>query len=348
MKAGHDWRDEFLLQLRTKAKRVSQKIVVTEKTDARVIEAVCEAAAEGIANIILIGDKTELSKTIKGLGFEHDVVQVIDPLTDARTEYFSEIYQEREKSKGKNFLLDEAVAAMKEPSFFGAMLLKTGFADGMVCGATSPSSHVLRAAFKVGLNSGNKAVSGSMIMLMPSREWGHNGIMVFADVAVIPDPTSGQLVEIAYDTLLTAKTVTNIDPKVAMISFSSKGSAQHQAVSKVIDALALFNHKYPEVVIDGELQVDAAISPKVGQRKAPGSPVAGKANVLIFPDLNSANVACKLVEHLGGAKILGSIIQGLEKPVNDLSRGSDKEVIKNTIAVTALQIENKFKEKVII
>lgn len=348
MKLEPDWRDEFLLQLRIRAKRFNSKIVVTEKTDARVIEALCEAGEEGIANIILIGDKIELSRTINGLGFEQDVVEILDPLTDARTEYFSEMYQQRERDKGKNILLDEATAAMKDPNIFGAMLLKTGFADGMVCGATSPSSQVLRAALKVGLNTVNRAVSGSMIMLMPSREWGHNGIMVFADVAVIPDPSSKQLVDIAYDTLLTAKVITDIDPKVAMLSFSTKGSAQHQTVSKVIDALTLFKHKYPDVVVDGELQVDAAISPEVGNRKAPGSPVAGKANVLIFPDLNSANTACKLVEHLGGAKILGSVIQGLEKPVNDLSRGSDKEVIKNTLALTTLQIENRSKEKVIV
>lgn len=341
MESGVDWREEFFLQLRNRAKSSRQRIVVTEKSDPRVIEAVCEAAADGIADIILIGEKIALGKTIKGLGFEHDVLEVLDPLTDKRLECFSELYLQSEKNRGKNILFDEAAMAMRDPSFFGAMLLKTGVADGMVCGATSPSSQVLKAALKVGLKSGNSVVSGSMIMLMPSQEWGYKGIMVFADVAVIPNPSSEQLVEITRDTLSTGAVICDVDPKVALISFSTKGSAQHQTVSKVTDALALFRQKYPGYVIDGELQVDAAISPEVGKRKAPDSPVAGQANILIFPDLNSANAACKLVEHLGNAKVLGAIIQGMEKPVNDLSRGSNKEDIKNTIAVTALQIQDK-------
>lgn len=332
----NDWREEYFLQLRNSVRSSRKKIVVTEKSDPMVIEAICETALDKIANIIIIGDKKVIYKTISELDFHQDLVEVYNPETDCK--HFAQLYQQIQKDMGRNISFGEATAIMQDPSFFGAMLLKTGLADGMVCGATSPSSQVLRAALKVGLKSGEKIVSGCMIVLLPSQQWGHNGILVFADVAVIPEPSSEQLVEITRDTLDTALMLTDVDPKVAMISFSTKGSANHQTISKVTDALAMFNQKYPQFIIDGELQVDAAISPEVGKRKAPGSLVAGYANILIFPDLNSANVAVKLVEHVGGAKIMGAIIQGMEKPVNDLSRGSNKEDIKNTIALTALQI----------
>lgn len=339
MKIEYDWREEYLQQLRRRAKEARRRIVVAEKNDARVMEAVCEAVKEEIADITIVGDKKAISKTIRELGFEQDLVEIIDPRTDNRVEYLSEMYVKGAQNKGKSVLLDEAILTMKNPTFYGAMLLKTGFADGLVCGATSPSSEVLRATLKAGLNSGDKVVSGSMIMLMPSQKWGYNGVFVFADIVVIPDPSSEQMVEITRDTLYTASEIAGIDPKVAMISFSTKGSAKHQKISKVIDAVALFKKKYPEFIIDGELQLDSAICPEIGRRKAPDSLVAGRANVLIFPDLNTGNVAVKMAEHLGGAIILGSIIQGLEKPVNDLSRGSNKEDIKNTIAVTALGIK---------
>lgn len=325
-------------RLTKKAQEHPQRLVLPESTEPRTLMAAEQIIKEKAAHVIFIGNKNEILEEAAKLGLTQiGNAEFVDCDDHKCTEKYAELFFKLRKSKGVT--LQDARYTVKNPLYLGCLLIKAGEADAMVAGALSPTSSVLRAAFQVlKTKPGISVVSGAFIMLLPEHsEFGDHDMLVFADCAVIPDPTAEELAQIAVATAKTTKDIAGLDPIVAILSFSTKGSASHTRVDKVKEATQLAKKLDPTLKIDGELQSDAAIVPAVGKLKAPESEVAGKANTLIFPSLETGNIAYKLVQRLAGAGAVGPILQGLAAPVNDLSRGATVEDIINTIIVTCNQ-----------
>ena len=323
------------------AQENKQRIVLAEGTEPRTLKAAEMIIRDGVANIILIGNPDEIRAKAAELGLTHiDSATLVDPQDAEFTEKYAQLFYELRKSKGVT--IDDARRKVLDPLYLGCLLIKNGDADGQVSGALHTTGDVLRAAFQViKPKQGISVVSGAFVMLLPEGcPYGTDGILVFADCAVVPSPTAEELAQIAVSAAETAKNIACIDPRVAILSFSTKGSAKNPAVDKVIEATRIAHEMAPELPLDGELQADAAIVPSVAAQKAPQSDIAGKANVLVFPSLNVGNITYKLVQRLSGAQAVGPILQGLAKPVNDLSRGCSPEDIYKTIVITCNQSIN--------
>ena len=323
------------------AQENKQRIVLAEGTEPRTLKPAEMIIRDGVANIILIGNPDEIRAKAAELGLTHiDSATLVDPQDAEFTEKYAQLFYELRKSKGVT--IDDARRKVLDPLYLGCLMIKNGDADGQVSGALHTTGDVLRAAFQViKPKQGISVVSGAFVMLLPEGcPYGTDGILVFADCAVVPSPTAEELAQIAVSAAETAKSIACIDPRVAILSFSTKGSAKNPAVDKVIEATRIAHEMAPELPLDGELQADAAIVPSVAAQKAPQSDIAGKANVLVFPSLNVGNITYKLVQRLSGAQAVGPILQGLAKPVNDLSRGCSPEDIYKTIVITCNQSIN--------
>ncbi len=323
------------------AQENKQRIVLAEGTEPRTLKAAEMIIRDGVANIILIGNPDEIRAKAAELELTHiDSATLVDPQDAEFTEKYAQLFYELRKSKGVT--IDDARRKVLDPLYLGCLMIKNGDADGQVSGALHTTGDVLRAAFQViKPKQGISVVSGAFVMLLPEGcPYGTDGILVFADCAVVPSPTAEELAQIAVSAAETAKSIACIDPRVAILSFSTKGSAKNPAVDKVIEATRIAHEMAPELPLDGELQADAAIVPSVAAQKAPQSDIAGKANVLVFPSLNVGNITYKLVQRLSGAQAVGPILQGLAKPVNDLSRGCSPEDIYKTIVITCNQSIN--------
>ncbi len=329
---------ELLQSIRQKAKALKKTIVLPEGEEERNIRAAEIIAKEGLANVILVGNEAKMKSVVPGVCL--DGIRVFDPSKEDLTKYITALYEAR---KNKGMTMEGAAAQIKDNLYLGVMMVKCHDADGMVSGAIHATGDVLRPALQIIKTApGINTVSSCFIMVLPEGcKYGENGIMVFGDCAVNPCPTAEQLADIAVSSAGTARSVAGISPKVAMLSFSTKGSAKHELVDKVSTATELVKKNAPELLVDGELQLDAAIVDKVASLKAPGSKVAGQANVLIFPDLQAGNIGYKLVQRLAGAEAVGPICQGFNMPVNDLSRGCSVEDIVNVVSITVLQTEIK-------
>ena len=316
-----------------------QRVVLPESTEPRTLKAADTIIAENIADVILIGEPAEIQAKAAELNLTHiDQARLVNPNTPEEIQKYVELFYELRKAKGIS--MEDAAKTAKNPLYLGCLLVKAGEADGQVAGAANSTGNVLRAAFQVIKTApGITAVSGAFIMQLPEGSpYGEDGILVFADCAAIPAPTASELAQIAVSANRTAKSLANIaEPRIAMLSFSTKGSAKHDNVTKVIEATRLAKEMDPSLHIDGELQADAALVPSVGASKAPGSEIAGRANVLVFPNLETGNIAYKLVQRLAGAVAAGPIMQGLAAPVNDLSRGCSPEDIVKTVIMTCNQ-----------
>lgn len=328
----------LLEQIKENAKGQKQTIVLPEGYEERTIKAADAVIEQGIADIILIGNKAELENKAKEFGLKNICkAQIVDPENNPRQQEFIDKLVELRKNKGMT--PEEAAKLLKNPLYLGAMIVKVGMAQGEVAGADNATGDVLRPAFQiVKTKPGVSCVSGAFVMIMKDKTYGDNGIMVFADCAVLPVPSAQELAQIAVETGKTAKAIAKIqDPKVAILSFSTKGSAKHEVVDKVIEATKLAKEMAPDMKIDGELQADAALVPSVAKKKAPESSIAGSANVLVFPSLETGNICYKLVQRLAGAEAYGPILQGMAAPINDLSRGCSVEDVINVIAITCNQ-----------
>lgn len=327
----------LLEQIKQKAQEKYKTIVLPEGTEERTIQAVDILLKEKIANPILLGDESAVKAEAQKLGANIAGATIVNPATAPFFDEFVEKFYEMRKEKGMT--LDKSKQLMLDPLFFGSMMVKENKADGEVAGAINTTGDVLRPALQIIKTAkGITAVSGAFIMIVPNCEFGDNGLFVFADCAVTPNPTAEQLAEFAFSSAETARNLCGIkEPKVGMLSFSTKGSASHDLVDKVAKATEIAQSRWPELPVDGEFQADAALVPKVGSSKAPGSVIAGKCNVLVFPDLQAGNIGYKLVQRLAKAEAIGPILQGMAKPVNDLSRGCSVEDIVNVVAMTAVR-----------
>ena len=320
-----------------RAKANRQRIVLPEGTEERTLKAANQVLTDGVADLILIGNPAEIEACAKEWGLGNiGKATIIDPENNPKAEEYAQLLCELRKKKGMT--IEEARKLVKDPLYLGCLMIKNGDADGQLAGARNTTGNVLRPALQIiKTTPGITCVSGAMLMLTHAPEYGKNGVLVCGDVAVTPMPDANQLGEIAVCTAQTAAAVAGIDPKVALLSFSTKGSAKHEVVDKVVAALAYAKELAPDLAIDGELQADAALVPSVGASKAPGSEIAGQANVLVFPNLEVGNIAYKLVQRLGHAEAVGPILQGIARPVNDLSRGCSIEDVYCMIAITANQ-----------
>ena len=321
-----------------RAKANKQRIVLPEATEERTLTAADRVLADGVAEIILIGNPAEVMALADKLGLKNiDKATIIDPENHDKKEEYAQLLCELRKKKGMT--IEEARALVEKPLYLGCLIIKAGDADGQLAGAQNTTGDVLRPALQIiKTTPGITCVSGGMLLLTNAPECGENGVLFVGDVAVTPMPDANQLAQIAVCTAQTAKSVAGFaDPKVAMLSFSTKGSAKHEVVDKVIEATRLAKEINPEIKIEGELQADAALVPSVGQKKAPGSEIAGHANVLVFPCLEVGNIGYKLVQRLGNADAIGPILQGIARPVNDLSRGCSVDDIYKMVAITACQ-----------
>lgn len=326
----------FIEQTKQKARLNQKTIVLPESTDLRVLTAASEAAKEGLAKVVLTGRKAEILQAAGDIDLSQ--VTIIDVAESDKREAYSQAFYELRKSKGMT--IEKARELLLDPVYFGMMMVKLEDADGLISGAVHSTADTLRPALQIIKTApGTSLVSSFFVMAIPDCEYGANGVLLFSDCGLNENPNSEQLSDIAISSAHTMKNLLGITPVVAMLSYSSYGSAKSEMTEKVVKATALAKQKAPELEIDGELQVDAALVERTAKLKAPGSTVAGRANVLIFPDLNTGNIGYKLVERLGKAQAYGPITQGLAKPINDLSRGCKAEDIVGVIAITALQAQ---------
>ena len=321
-----------------RAKSNRQRIVLPESFEERTIKAADLALADSLADIILIGNRQKILSYAASLGLKNiEKATIIDPETSEKTAKYRDLLYELRKNKGMT--PEQAAKLVLDPLYFGCLIIKSGDADGQISGALSTTGETLRPALQIiKCSPGISCVSGAMLLITKTPEYGRDGVLVVGDVAVTPAPDASQLAQIAVCTARTAKSVALFDdPKVAMLSFSTKGSAKHEVIDKVVEATSLAKQLDPSLKIDGELQADAALVPSVGSKKAPGSEIAGKADVLVFPNLEVGNICYKMVQRLGRAEAIGPILQGIAKPVNDLSRGCSVDDIYKLIAITACQ-----------
>ena len=328
---------EILKRFIETAKSNPQRIVLPEGDEPRTLKAADRIIGDGIAKIILLGQSDKILALAKENGLKNiERATIIDPQKSADAERYTDLLFELRKNKG--LTREQAVELVKDPLYFGCLMIKSGDADGELAGARNTTGNVLRPALqRVKRQPGISVISGAMLMFCKEKAYGEDGFLLVADVAVMPNPTAQELAQIAVCTGRTMKNMIGIEPKVAMLSFSTKGSAQHEFVDRVVEATGMAQQMAPELKIDGELQADAALVPSVGKFKAPGSPVAGEANVLVFPALEIGNIAYKMVERLGGAVSVGPVLQGMAAPINDLSRGCSVDDIYYMTAITANQ-----------
>ena len=343
---------DLLQQIVARAKADKQRIVLPEAEEERTLKAADKVLGDDLANLILIGNPDNIHKLAAQWGLKNiDKATIVDPLNNPKTEEYAQLLAELRKKKGMT--LDQARELVtKNNLYLGCMIIKTGDADGQISGALSTTGDTLRPALQIiKCAPGITCVSGAMLLITKQKEFGENGVVVLGDVAVTPNPTADQLAQIAYTTAQTAHSVAGFEePRVAMLSFSTKGSAKDAKdkatgksvyiIDKVVDATKVAHEKYPELKVDGELQADAALVPSVAQKKAPGSDIAGHANVLIAPNLEVGNIGYKLVQRLGGAIAIGPVLQGIARPVNDLSRGCSVDDIYYMVAITECQAQD--------
>ena len=328
---------DLIAKIKEKARKSHKKIVLPEGTEERTLQAADIILEEKLAKVILLGNRESIFKMAGELSLKNiEQAEIVDPLTSTERDKYAGIMVEIRREKG--LTKEEALKQLDNPLVYATIMIKAGDADGEVAGAMNATGDVLRPAFQyVKTMPGISVVSGAFLMIMKDKEFGEDGLMVFADCAVHPNPTERELAEIAVATGRTAKAIAGIEPRIAMLSFSTKGSAKHEMVDKVVNATRIAREMAPDLKIDGELQADAAIIEAIGKSKAPGSEIAGKANVLVFPTLETGNIAYKLVQRLAHAEAVGPVLQGMAAPINDLSRGCSVSDIVNLVAITANQ-----------
>lgn len=328
---------ELLDKIKENARKHEMRIVLPEGTEIRTLKAANQIIEEKIAKIILIGSPEQINKMANENNLNNIVkAKLIDPKNHENKEKYTDLLVEIRKSKGLS--REDASKLVEDPLYLATLMIKSGDADGEVAGADNATGDVLRPAFQIVKTlPGISVVSGAFIMILNDKEFGEDGLLVFADCAVHPNPTARELAEIAVATGHTTRAIAGFEPKIAMLSFSTKGSAKHEMVDKVVEATRIAKEMAPDMMIEGELQSDAAIIPEIGQKKAPGSKIAGHANVLIFPTLETGNIAYKLVQRMAHAEAIGPVLQGMAAPINDLSRGCSVSDIVNLVAITANQ-----------
>mgnify|MGYP001144126020 FL=1 len=328
----------FIDSIKQRARQNIKTIVLPEASDLRIIKAAAIAIQEKYANIVLVGDEDSIRKIANENKLNINEAQIVNPLKSEKTEVYANKLYELRKEKGMT--LEKARELVKDEVYFSMMMVKLEEADGLVSGAIHSTSDTLRPALQILKTApGTKLVSAFFLMVVPDCEYGENGVFVFGDCGLNQNPTAEELVEIAHSSSKSFEQLVGKEAKVAMLSYSTMGSAKSELTQKVIDATNMVKEKYPEVKVDGELQLDAAIVPEVGKSKAPNSDIAGTANTLIFPDLNAGNIGYKLTQRLGKAEAYGPLCQGIARPVNDLSRGCSAEDVAGVIAITAVQAQ---------